>query len=219
LQFGRSAIYKGFQRLARKGLLQRVEEKPLRYRIADRRQAEDTLLELWEQLMPPSPAPLGTSRKIHNQLVQSLRNASRSYVQLPSYYQTDLKDAMATDRIMGLPFADTASSREMVTLKDAKILESRVKTLWDQSAFASHEERAKAVPMKSRPPGWRSPRWDPPPLVQKAFGKEISHVDAQAAIPFPSLATEATCSECGAHVVFDKDLLRYFCTQCGLEQQ
>ena len=209
-RFTRQAVYYGFKRLERRGLIRQVEGKVLRYELVNPDRVYTDVVELWMKVVPLKPVSASKSRWLHERLKNSVEKAVRNYERLPSSFRVELEDSIVENHILDMPFKGAVSTREMLTLEEAEALKKRARSLLDKKQFDDREKRWKIVPYMSRPPDWKKPS-------RKVPHKQNTQTSSYRGPSDTPIAEHPQCPECGAETIFDSELGVYVCTKCGLE--
>jgi len=209
-RFTRQAVYYGFKRLERKGLIRRVEGKMLHYELVNPDRVYTDVVELWMKIVPLKPASTSKSQKLHERFKKSLEKVAKNYERLPPSFRKELEDSIVENHIFDMPVKGAISTREMLTLEEAEALKKRARGLLEQKQFDDREKRWRIVPYISRPPDWKKPSRKVP---HKQKNKKSAYRGAAQVLP----AEHPVCPECGAETIFDPELGVYVCPKCGLE--
>jgi predicted RNA-binding Zn-ribbon protein involved in translation (DUF1610 family) len=206
-RFTRRAVYYGFRRLERKGLIRRVEGKVLRYELVNPDQVYTDVMEFWMKVDPPKPS---SRSKIHERFGKLAEKTAEDYKRLPPQLRRKFEDVIVEDHIFTMPLKGAFGTREMLTLEEAEALKKRVRGLLHKKQFDDREKRWKVVPYMSRPPDWKRPS-------RKVPHKQSIKISSYRGTSDTSIAEHPLCPECGAETIFDPELGVYVCPKCGLE--
>lgn len=209
-RFTRQAVYYGFKRLERKGLIRRVEGKMLRYELVNPDRVYTDVMELWMKVVPLKPASARKSRWLHERFKKSIEKAVKNYGSLPPSFRKDLEDVIVENHVFDMPLKGAVSTREMLTLEEAEALKKRARGLFEQKRFVDREKRWGIVPYTSRPPDWKK-------TGAKVPRKQSTKTRSYRGPSDTPIAKHPKCPECGAETIFDPKLGVYACPKCGLE--
>ena len=200
LRFARRSVYDGFRRLKEKGLIRWVEGKMLTYELVRPDEVYAQVMELWQKVHPPKPGLPSESRRLHKDLKESLEKAVEHYEGLPGDWKKDLNNSIVEDHILDMPFKGAVSTREMLTVEEAKALEKKARHLLDQVQFVDHEKKWRMVPYS----------------VRARHKQTIETSSYKGASKIPP-GEHPMCLNCGVRTVFAHELGVYTCPKCGLQ--
>jgi len=206
LNFTRQAVYAGFKRLEKKGLLERVEKCPLTYRLKDSNSVMIAINDLLSKINPLLAASKADLRK--PKLKEVLKKCGQNYEGL----RESRKDFSADIKEVDFKSLKAISTTEMLTGDEAKTLNSRIRSLLNEEHFVRKEKQLKSVPFLERTyrKGGYAPQKIPLLLKENGTRKFSSPSLSSTLIPNP------ICSQC-LELTIQVPEGHFVCPKCGLE--
>lgn len=206
----RRAVYFSFERLRVNGVVNRIRDHPLTYKVAEPALVPTQIFELWQKVDPPRLGSPTESSKTHRKMKRSFAETCRNYDRLPEQLREEFSDNICINEQTKLPM-----TTDLLFIDKALEVEQRVRTLQTEYKEVEDEKRWKDIPSSIRPEdwkGWRSPK--------RTYKREILSQDQNIKADFSNAylaMNELKCAECDTNMIFDKSLRVFVCPKCGFE--